>query len=815
MISGIDNILFNGSPSYPYSVEYSDGGNEKSQLTLTFIDRNGNYDIENRYERNANKPVLVQIGEFFKFTGYIVDAEAEEITEGGSKLQIKMDDSSILLDKYYIGLKGVHGAGFTTIATGSFSNIILVGKQVDPCKNLPPNYPDPCAPDCGEENGGTESFNCQEEKLMKILEVDYSFPELQAAVAGVVKFGSFPGAINREYRANYTGTLREVLKNWCQDFGIDFYWDDNAIYFFDMKVAISINDAGIENNPIISKKRSFSIESNYTQGNLVYFGGEGEKREYSCTRNASKRLVLRPITLFDILDDSEGAGRAQPGYSFLVRNYDPHQFRLNFAVANLFKSLILQYYSSMIRDLYVLFEQERLDTVQRMVDFAASNKKGIPSLGGFRPSRVFHSGAADLPEQDTIAANVYKTLVSRMTGNEQVAFNNKGGYFVSAKYNEERHKYFENFEKTLAEEFIGKYWIRGGVEGSGYAFDAPDGSPTYYSNGSEVQLPFLATLPADIQKASDFIEDLVGAYDPQKPDKAHGRFLIMERSAAWVPNQTADSIQKLIEELEPFFLKVEGSEDVNGQNILKEGEVFFKVFPRPKGLDLNISNRTKEENNPFDAKNVGLRGELGGVVSQYGLVSSITQSYIIKSPSAQVKIFLPSQAGPYLSTHYPGYVVFANGQQFSNEIVKIISKSEHVLGTVSAATDKDIGLQIQFRDITQNLVDLFSRNGTSCGYDAGKISALMQNFNSRYYTPTNIEREIRTYDVSGIPQTKYTIKDGLQSFSLNYGDNGVTTTLSFSNLPRVLKSENVILEEFKKLNTVMKRATKYFKQNNQ
>lgn len=816
MITYIPNVEFDGSSSYPYSIDFSSGGSDKSQLTLTFIDKNGNYDLENRYKRDSNTPVSVSIGSFFKFTGYIVFSESTQMVRGGAKLEIRLDDSSIVLDKYYIGLKGLQGPGFTTNATGSFSNLILVGKQVDPCENIPPNYSDPCAPDCGEENGGKQSFNCAEEKLIKILEVDYSFPDLEAAVAGVVKFGSFPSGINTSYRANYTGNLRDVLKNWCQDFGIDFYWSDNAVYFVDLTTGTSINDENIESNAIVSKKNSFSIEGNYTQGNIVYFGGEGEKREYSCTRSASKRLVLRPITLYDILDDSNPSSKVgQTGYSFLVRNYDPQTKRLDFAVKQLFESVVLNYYSEILRNMYILFEREGLDSVEKMVEFSKSNsKKPIPSLGGFRPRRVFHSGETGLPVQESIDANIYKTLVERLSPNESVDFINRKGYFIAAKYNESQHDYFNNFEKKLGEEFLGKYWIRGGVEGSGYSFSAPDGSPTYYSNASEIQFPFLDALPSDIQKSSDFIETLVGVYDPTQPDKTHGRFLIMERSAAWVPNQTADSIQKLIQELEPFSMKVIGSEDVNGQNILQAGEVFFAVFPRPKGLDLDISNRTKEAKNPYDAKNVGLKGELGGILSTFGLVSSVTQTYTIKSPTSYVQIFLPSQAGPYVSTQYPGYVVFANGQQFSNEIVKILPKSQNVLGSVPKPSDKDVGIQVQYRDITQNIVDLFTSNGTTCGYDTNKITTLLRNFNSRYSSPASVEREIRTYEISGIPEKKYAVKDGLQSFSLNYSDDGLSTTLVFSNLPRVSKSEAVILEEFKKTNTIMKKAIKYFKQNN-
>lgn len=814
MADSIPNVVFNGQGSFPYAINFTSGGSEKSQLSLTFIDRSANYDLDNRFPRNTSSLVSVTVGAFFKFDGYIVTADVEEMAAGGAKLNVVLDDSSIILDKYVVGLKGMWGPGFTTTSVGTFGNLILIGTQVDPCKNVPPNAPDPCAPDCGEDNGGKESFNCQEEKLLKILEVDYSFPELQAAVAGIVKFGSFPAGINTEYRANYTGVLREVIKNWCQDFGIDFYWSENSIYFYDTKTGATINDGAVDPSYIISKKKSFSIEGNYTQGNVVYFGGEGEKREYSCSRNSGKNLTLRPITLLDILEDNSDT-QGKPGYSFLVRNYDPQTYNLGPSVKCLMESIILNYYSDVLRDLYLLWENQRLDTVQRMKAFIdASSKRPIPALGGFKPTRICHAGQESITSENE-SYNIYTTLLSRMSPNEGIDFVNRGGYFVAADYNKTRHDYFNNFEKRLGSEFIGKYWIRGGVNGENYSFNAPDGNASYYSNGSEIQFPFLETLPADIRASSDFIEDVLGTDDPTKTDKTHGRFVIVERSAAWVPNQSADAIQKIIQEIEPFAIKEMGSEDVNGTNALKSGQSWFMVFPRPKGMDLNIggAGKTGEDKNPFDAKNVGLSGVLDGINRTYGLVSSITQYYGIKTPSSSVKIYLPSQAGPKAGRAYPGYQIFANGSQFTNEIIKIINKGEFVLGAVPPTTPKDVGLQIQYRDVTQNLIDLFqANNNATCGYDQNKILTLLQNFNARYNTPLSVEREIREYTMSNMPQTKFTVKDGLQSFSLNYTSDGIETALAFSNLPPNKKSEALILEEFKKTNTILKRAQKYFVQ---
>lgn len=809
MITTIPNIYFSGDALSPYSISWDEGYEDPSYLNLVFIDRNGNYNIASRFARNSSVPVSLNIGGFQNFTGYIVEAEETEDTNGGFRLSVKIVDSSILLDKYHVALKGLQGPGFSTVANGTYGNMIFVGKQIDPCKNIPPNYPDPCAPDCGPENGGQESFNCEQEKLLKILEVDYSFDELRAAVAGIVKFGDLPVGINTEYRANYTGTIREVLKSWSQDFGMTFYWSENAVYFYDLMIGRDIDDSGIDQNMVISRKTNYSIDGNLTQGNVSYFGGEGEIREYSCVRSSSKRYVLRPITLFDVIEDNDQPRiKGSPGYSFLVNNYNPKDKNITLAKRNLFEAIVLNYYSDVFRDLYFLFEREDLDTALKMYNFSIDTvRKPLPMLGQFKPTKVCY-----VTKDGSQNAGIYNTLLKRMTPNEQVDFTNRGGYFIAAKYNKEVHEKFNNFEKRMAEEFMGKYWIRGGVDGDSFSFDAPDGSPTHYSNGGEMQFPFIQVLPADIQRTSDLLEDLIGEYDPTKPDKAHGSFLVMERSAAWVPNQTADSVKKIIEELEKITIEILGSEDVNAANVLKEGEVWMKVFPRPKGLDLKISNRTREENNPYDAKNVRLNTEIEGVSTTYGLRSSVTQTYGLKTASSFLQIFLPSQAGPKYGSEYPGYDVLANGNDFTNEIKRVIPKAEYTLGSVPTTTSKDVGIRINFRDASQSILDLYKANGNTCGYDQNKILALLNNYTARFNNPASIERETRTYELSGIPMTKFTPRDGLSSFNINQSDDGVKTSVTFSNLPKLNKTEAMIMEDLKKLESELKYAKKYYRQ---
>ncbi len=315
-ITTIPNILIDGKNVYPYGVDFSEGGAEPSLITLQFVSKDGKFSLP---ERNSTKVSKIKIGDFVSIDAHVVSVSTSSRPQGGTIATIKYADSSILLDKIVIGLKGVHGPGFGTSFFGNSSqNLILVGTQVDPCENLGDSPVDPCAPECQEKEGERDSFDCVKEKILKILQVDYSFTELKGAISGRIGFGSFPTAINSSYRASYTGTLREVLQNWCNDFGIGFYWQDNSIYFYDKSNGITINTKGLDNGQnVISTSEEFSIENSVDQIKSVYFGAEGEVRDYSCSSSSSKRLTLSPITLYDLLADTNSSGGASPVDQFI------------------------------------------------------------------------------------------------------------------------------------------------------------------------------------------------------------------------------------------------------------------------------------------------------------------------------------------------------------------------------------------------------------------------------------------------------------------------------------------------------------------
>lgn len=786
-----------------YSLDFSGGGQEKSEVTIQFVNRNGTYQIP---ERNGQNLVSIRIGNFFDFTGYCVTATLNNQVQGGNTLTVKYTDTSTILDFYHVGLKGVHGPGFTTTATGTFSNMILVGTQVDPCQDLPVNKTDPCAPACSDEGGNSAApiFDCIKERSLKILEVSYTFNDLRNAAQSIgVRFNNFP-PINNNYRANYTGRLREVIKSWCEDYGLTFYWSDSSVNFVDLKVGVSINDSGLDTGSNLrTKSVSYSIEGNTTIGNIAYFGAEGETRSYSCSANTSKRFVLTPITLYDLFYDSATSGGGASG-RFLRSVYGTSQ-PMNYLQA----ACAMSYYSVDYRDLFFFYNVYGItgpEQAQAWID----DPSNLPmvALGNVTPTVVLTApgvlvpGAGDIPHSDKERA--FMSLVNRMSAKESRLFFKNKGYFIIADYNEALHEKITTMEKELSENFIGKYWIRKAADGNLYSFDAPDATVQYYSYGSEIAFPFLQYLPDAVQNGSDFLESII---DADEGSTTHSKFLLMERSAMWVPSSNSRELELFLEEVSNFQMEIIGAEDVNESNIIKPGQVIIKVYPKPD--DFEFTQEAVNQTNPFDAKNVNLPGTINGVVTAYGLYSASCSIYRLKMPAAQIRVFTPSQSQNDFGTQYPGYGVFANGNNIEMNTEVTLPKAEFVLGNVPGMNPKSVALDINFRDATQNLVNYVN---DSCGYNSAKIQASLNNFNARTFSDAQVEQETRNYEISGIPEKKFNMTDGLQSFQIRYGADGVVTTLTFSNIPKVPRSDNLNMNDFEIQQSQMNKAKNYFTQ---
>ncbi len=824
-IINVPNISIDGQNVYPYAIDFSEGGAAAAEISLSYVNKDGMFNIP---ENDSTRPVTIRIGNFRSITAFVVETTTTNAPKGGKILHVTYSDSSIILDKTVIGLRGLHGAGFTSAVTGTFSpNIVLVGTQIDPCQNVTNTPTDPCAPACDDNAGERENFDCGKERLLKILQVDYSFPELKAALSSKISFGGFPEAINSDYRASYTGTVREVLQNWCSDFGIGFYWESNSVYFYDISRGITINDAGLDSGyNVTNYTETKSIRDNYAKAKVVYFGIDGEERSYSCSSSSSKTVLLKPVTLYDLLSDqTRPTGTTSPADTYLKKNYDPQDRDSNTALRNFYDAIVLSYYSGILRDLYFLYEKEGLVDDAAFEAWILDNKKAIPALGNLKPTIVLSKNSDNIEH-----LTAYSLILGKKKPDDAVKFVEKGGFFVVASYQKDTHDHFENLEKSLAENFIGKYWIRPFSNGTSYSYDAPDGTVDYYSNGSEIQFPFLNDLPGDIQKSSDFLQDMISSAAVDEAgvvtsSATHGKFLLMERTALWSPARNSTAIEKLLNTVRPYAMVKLGSEDIAGLNltgssatsIFSENDDFtiFEVYPRPRKLDLEITKSLdQEDRNPLDAKNTSLSSERDGTITAYGLNSSATQYFVIKTAGSNLQIHLPSQAGAKFGSDYGGYVVIANSNDADSGYDIVLEKKEVILGDSVLTTNKDVATELVFKDATQNLIEFLESSGTNtCGYNDNAIRQLLVKFNARQKMFASIERIEKKYDLSGIPATPFTASDGLQSFAINVDESGLHSSITFSNLPSQNKSDSVLEKNFEKIATLLGKAKNYFRKN--
>lgn len=179
---------------------------------------------------------------------------------------------------------------------------------------------------------GTEQFN--EAACGNVSEVDYSFSELLASLVlnGLnvrhISFERIPttqntpnGAYraifddkkgmvfnidrNPKYRQNYTGTLSEVLGNWCSDMALNFHFYGTELVFTDSSVAmLDINTTikEIYDNPDFREGNPFVVNSYKVSASLAGTTAQGlitshikAQEEKSSTKQVNYLLGYLPL----------------------------------------------------------------------------------------------------------------------------------------------------------------------------------------------------------------------------------------------------------------------------------------------------------------------------------------------------------------------------------------------------------------------------------------------------------------------------------------------------------------------------------------
>lgn len=812
MIEKSPTIKISGKHYDFYSVDFENNGADgPSTLMVNYVNTSG--DLQHiplgNYKTAPTEIKIFKTGSStasFTFKGYAVSSKISE-KPGQNTLSVKYYDESSILDNKIIGLKSKFGEGFKVLkekhAFGSFTEIILVGREVNECLDIPlaANRKDRCSP-CKKDNGtvNQQLIDCENQSDYRIRDVVYSFSELITAIqTSGIKIQSPPNATNGNYFARYTGTIREVLNNWCSDYGITFYWDySDGIKFVDLKSGIQINDSSIKNTScrILGKEEENSIESNKSNSLIAYFGAEGEALNYDCNTSSLKAISLKPLILRDLIASKDGKVDAK-----IIESYK--------TVENFYICCCLANYSKTLRDLYVLYYIYEIRTAAQMEE-AVIQKTKMNLLGNLKPIKVL---SKDNSSDDYKSG--YYLFVNQLGKDKAKDLIDRKMYFVSAERSKMLHDRYLEVEENLGKNFIGQYWYRfySSINRAvSPQISAPDGSPQYFKSGDEMSFDFLSILPSSILNLKEFIKTDKSAASANSI--AADNFILMKRGAAWSPSPGSSEVDKMLEDLNRYAMQDFGDE-VFLDSATKDTRL-YSLFDMPKGLDITFTGDTFENIIDKDKKNVVYKKD--SMILTYGLKSAACKGIRVKTEQNLLSIYTPTQsfdsetrgdgktgaAMDFRVRTHGGYKVFVETPtNLSSTIYK--KKAEYIYGG-STLGKNSVGSVLNYRNVTLDIIKMIKDSGlrtdkgtTYCDYDGEAIKTLIKNFSDKLGVNEPIIKRTLKYVIGGFFPTELTLKDGLMSFNIRYdGQDGFTTHLSFSNVPKVRINENITIKEFEK-----------------
>lgn len=763
-IKQIEQITVGGIEIPILSFDLDVGLQEKpSEITITFIDENGEYENPTLTTLSAN---TIQMGEDYQFDFFPIEYERSDSTSGGKLLKVKFVDGSFILDKLFIGLKNKHGQA-TELP------VIIVGKEIDPCQTLEDGIiaenerDDPCNP-CRENNNDSSplqerTIDCVKERILNILEVDYNFQDLLDAIAPFVEIEN-PPEPNLFHRQKFTGNLRSVLQNWGSEMGFTFLWtEEGTLKFVDVRTEIPINNEGFEeNNDVISRNITESLQNTVARGPIGYFKKNGALRDYSCDATWCKQMNMQPIQLDDVF---ENAG----WYETFAR--------MQFLIA-------MSIYSPYLRDNYVWYIWHDIKDIEK-----AKEKEGVLLEAlALKIKRV-------LDPADEVDAQVI-TLIRESVADEGVKedWAQRQAYFFAVEYDKDVHTQRYEWEASMGKDFVGKFFYRMFTEhfsGTQYSYLAPDGdSVNYYRSFSGTDddspkphvasiLPFFSLLRGDVSKVDDWLENLV---DPNTGQPTNN-FLLLEKNNIWWPMEDENpELTTLLEKSEDIHFQELGT--IAGiENFIKldpeEGEQWMVAFPLLEDFDIFQAIR----DHPYEKENVRIPTDACDFVAYIGLQDASMRAYNIQL--GETSVFFATPAQGYLKAGtYEGYdIVWEKGGNRTTDILQ--PKIELTRNAVPAYETDVMSIQVNTQDLTEDILEIFSddQENLCAPLEDSILSKMATAMQGLDYTVDQPYRK-EVYTIKGLPDKKYEIYDGVESVSIRLGNDGLETHITFANIKR-------------------------------
>jgi hypothetical protein len=529
-IKKIESITLNGSNKYAggyiYNISFKPSfSGSPSEIQVNVINETGAYTPP---KLDLKSTVQVKIGKL-DLGGFFLYRTKKRNSSQGNILELYLIDPTFVLDKFFLGLVSKHGwtdsykksiekdisnikagKGYTdrlneVIKSGGqdgdkgdiFSqtdNLILIGRLFHPCDTNKDNkidykedgsnldFCDPC-PHCPPEKFESKCF---ELSSTRIFGVAYSFKDFvdnwtKIKFSNGVSIGiETPNLSSKNSKtyANFfrehTGTIREVLSAWCNDFGLNWYYDfkNKKIKFIDL----SSKEIEVKEDIIINKYKDVqlisydleeTIENTEQRGSISWYEREGQKKAYDC--NKAEPVSLAPVYAADYFGNRIRNADTATGVAKLNSNDD--------AVG-----AILCNYNQALRDAFWFRTVYECTTPTKaaglITDLEEKKPQKFKNSNGeeliiSKPFTMQEMGdmkiLAVVPRDPVkggketafskIAKDFYPTLYNQLTTIEQETFNRYSGYFIIAYFDEDYYSQRIDMEKD-AFNFMGRFFMR-------------------------------------------------------------------------------------------------------------------------------------------------------------------------------------------------------------------------------------------------------------------------------------------------------------------------------------------------------------------
>lgn len=754
-IKSIEKIRIGNYPEgkfangYIYSAQINQGYSENTnKLTIDIVYQQGENIV--LPEKNLTTSYRIEFGDLIFPQMYFI-SHTKNVGVNEEIISCTFVDGSILLDRYYVGLTNRH---YRINEQNSVFNINVICANCDNTigiQNGNVNRAVATSPNLVVNNlivVGDEEFVDQS---CDVPDVKYNFTDLLSAMAKIPNF-SFRNFldINPSYKTSYTGTLREVLSNWCSDFGFSFYWDfiSNALICIDLRnpvdltpvsnyITSNFNQGNTSNNlPISNFTEEESLEGTYQQDNIDYVLKPSRTKE-------------RPFV--DFFPISYSCLKINDAFFRETTRYGINQFKIG---------CILSKYNQQLRTLYHL-------------------NYGNFELIGFQS---IYAGI-----EKSVLENVLKNIYEFDPDFIRIGF-----------YSEDNDRANAEKEAAIANDFIGRYY---------YNDNYVAWKNLYCNDSARFTLSTTAVPDSDCTRPQPW-KSYGGSYTPPITSNTQVNCLFTRGSATYEEYNVENFS---IENLGPIYTYIAGEVADQVRNELLKINPNDTNADRYRGMTLiafkgglsvvsvpNEYNNSEEGITPAQYESDETLGcstvcekDSGTEICSkictrlsspaFGLVSKFSEGLVIsnKLNGSSMKIIFPSEQ------NYLGYIK-AEGSLFYTEFgVKAMNLTSD---SNFAVNSNVMQYNINLNDITTEDPSVGTINIKSIPQNSDELSIVQKN------TRKSISLKVIGMNY-GLLNNYLNPEAGLTSLNVYLNDNGVFTDLTFENRPAQKPKGEVVMQK--------------------